>query len=187
MACLDMAPARLDYKFLQLRQYVSGEASKVVEPLGYSAAAFETAKERLEWKFGGKRRQTALHLEELENFKPLRPGNARHLERLAAVANLKEARRYEGLGSGSLYLSLCKKLTEVVLAHYHRWNHENDRYQSVETLREFIIHEAESQTVASETIHGLNKRGRKKDSGATFVGNTQKSPGSQGRVGFRLC
>ena len=40
-----------------------------------TAAAYETAKERLESKFGGKRRQIALHLEELENFKPLRPGN----------------------------------------------------------------------------------------------------------------
>ena len=68
---------------LQLRQYLSGEALKVVEPLGRSADAFETAKERLERNFGGKRRQIALHLEELENFNPLCPGNARDLERLA--------------------------------------------------------------------------------------------------------
>ena len=169
MACVDKAPATPEYKLLQLRQYLSGEALKVVEPLGHSAAAYETAKERLERKFGGKRRQIALHLEELENFKPLRPGNARDLERLAdlldvTVVNLKEAGRHEELGSGSLYLSLCKKLTEAMLAHYHRWIHENGRWQSVETLREFIIQEAEFQTVASETIHGLSKRGHKKDS-----------------------
>ena len=83
MACVDKASATPEYKLLQLRQYLSGEALKVVEPLGHSAAAYETANERLERKFGGKRRQIALHLEELENFKLLRPGNARDLERLA--------------------------------------------------------------------------------------------------------
>ena len=178
MACVDKAPATPEYKLLQLRQYLSGEALKVVEPLGHSAAAYETAKERLKRKFGGKRRQIALHLEELENFKPLRPGNAMDLERLAdlldvTVVNLKEAGRHDELGNGSLYLSLCKKLTEAMLAHYHRWIHENGRWQSVETLREFIIQEAEFQTVASETIHGLSKRGHKNDSGVTFFGNAE--------------
>ena len=103
-----------------------------------------------------------MHLEELENFKPLRPGKARDLEKLAdlldvTVVNLREPGRHDELGSGSLYLSLYKKLTEAMLAHYHRWIHENGRWQSVETLREFIIQEAEFQTVASETIHGLRK------------------------------
>ena len=51
-----------------------------MEPLGRSADAYETAKERLERKFGGKQRQIALHLEELENFKPLRSGNASDLD-----------------------------------------------------------------------------------------------------------
>ncbi|KAL9989369.1 hypothetical protein ACROYT_G003911 [Oculina patagonica] len=99
MACVDKAPATPEYKLLQLRQYLSGEALKVVEPLGHSAAAYEAAKKRLERKFGGKRRQIALNLEELENFKPLRPGYAKDLERLAdlldvTVVNLREAGRF---------------------------------------------------------------------------------------------
>ena len=61
MARVDKAPATPEYKLLQLRQYLFGEALKVVEPLGHSAAAYETAKERLERKFGGKRRQIVLH------------------------------------------------------------------------------------------------------------------------------
>ena len=157
-------------------QYLSGEELKVVEPLGHSAAAYETAKERLERTFGGKRCQIALHLEELENFKPLHPGNARDLERLAdlldiTVVNLKDAGRHDELGSGSLYLSLCKKLTETMVAHYHRWICENGRCQSV----------------ISETTHGLSKRGHEKDSGVTFFGNTQKSSGNHRRVGFQPC
>ena len=73
-----------------------------------------------------------------------------------------------------------------MLAYYHRWIHENGRWQSVETLREFIIQEAEFQRVASETIHGLGKEGNKKDSGVTF-GKMQKSPGPQRRVGVWPC
>jgi len=48
MACVDKVSATPEYKFLQLRQYLSGKALKVVKPLGHSAAAYETAKERLE-------------------------------------------------------------------------------------------------------------------------------------------
>ena len=99
-----------DLKILrQLRQYLPGKALKVVE--------------FLEQMSGSKWHQIALHLEELENFKPLRPGNVRDLERLAdlldgTVVTRKEAGRHEELGSRSLYLSLCKKLTEAILVHY---------------------------------------------------------------------
>jgi len=146
----------------------------------------------LERKFGDKRRQIALHLENLENFRPLRHGFAKDLERFAylldvTVVILKEASRHDELGNRSLYLSLCKKLTEGMLAQYHRWIYEHGRWQSVETLREFIIQESEFQTVASETIRGLSKHGNKKDNGLTFFGNTQQLPGNQRKVGFRPC
>ena len=55
MACIDKAPATAEYKLLQLRQYLSGEALKVIESLGHSAAAYEAAKDPLERKFGGQR------------------------------------------------------------------------------------------------------------------------------------
>ena len=73
IACIDKAPATPEYKLLQLRQYLSGEALKTMENLGHSGYAYEAAKERLDRKFGGQRRQIAIKLEELENFKPLRP------------------------------------------------------------------------------------------------------------------
>ena len=69
LACIDSAPATGEYKLLQLRQYLSGEALKVIDSLGHSAAAYEAAKDRLERKFGGKRRQIALYLEELKQFR----------------------------------------------------------------------------------------------------------------------
>ena len=95
IACIDKAPATPEYKLLQLRQYLSGEALKTIENLGHSGYAYEAAKERLERKFGGQRRQNAIRLEELENFKPLRPDNSKDLEDFAdlldiAVTNLKD-------------------------------------------------------------------------------------------------
>ncbi|XP_068749411.1 uncharacterized protein [Montipora capricornis] len=162
IACIDKAPATPEYKLLQLRQYLSGEALKTIENLGHSGYAHEAAKERLDRKFGGQRRQIAIKLEELENFKPLRPENSKDLEDFAdlldiAVINLKEAGRSAELGDGSLYLKLQKKMTEPMLTRYHRWVYENFKIESVETLREWVIQESQFHTTAHETIRGLTK------------------------------
>ena len=88
MACVHQAPATPDYKLLQLRQHLSGEALKIVEPLGHSAAANEAAIALLEREFGGERQKLALHLEELENIKSLRPRNAGDIERFADLLDV---------------------------------------------------------------------------------------------------
>ena len=92
-----------------------------------------------------------MHHEELENIKSLHPGNAGDIERFAdlldvTVVNLKEPSRHDQLGKGTLYIRLCKKLNEGMLAQYHSWIFENHRWESVETLREFVLQEAEFQT-----------------------------------------
>ena len=48
--CIDSAPATAKYKILQLQQYTSGEALKVIDSLGHSAAAYQAAKDRLDRK-----------------------------------------------------------------------------------------------------------------------------------------
>lgn len=131
-ACIDKVPSTPEYKLLQLRQYLSGEALKAIENLGHSASAYEEAKSRLERKYCGRRRQIALHLEELDNFKPVRPGHRKDIERFTdildiAVVNLKEARRNEELGNGPLYAKLQKKMTEQMLAQYHRWVYKRNK------------------------------------------------------------
>ena len=80
------------------------------------------------------------------------------------VVNLKEANRHDELGKGTLYISLCKKLNEGMLAQYYRWIFENHRWESVENLKEFVLQEAEFQTVASETIQGVTSSNRNVDS-----------------------
>jgi len=93
---------------------LSGDALKAIENLGHSAASYNTAKERLDRKFGGARRHMALQLKEVDRFKQFRPGMARDLEQFAdildlTVVNLKEADRVDELGYGSLYLKLVKR------------------------------------------------------------------------------
>ena len=124
MACVDQAPATAEYKLLQLRQCLAGEALKAIESLSHSATAYQTAKERLDRKFGGQRRQIALYLEDIDNFRPIRPGNPKDIEKFAdlldvAIVNLKEANRLEELQDGLLYMKLQKKLPATMLATYH--------------------------------------------------------------------
>ena len=176
LACIDNAPATPEYKLLQLRQYVSGEALQTIESLGHSATAYEAAKERLERKYGGKRRQIAVYLEDLENFKQVRTGNAKDLEKFAdlldiALINLKEAGQDHELGDGSLYTKLQRKLSESMLARYHRWVFENRITESVAALRQWVIQEAEFQTIAAETMHGLTGRADNRQPVQSFPSN----------------
>ena len=75
-----MVPATPEYKLLQLRQYLSGEALNVIEGLGHYGFAYEAAKERLDRKFDGERRKIAINLEELGNFSPIQPDNSKDTE-----------------------------------------------------------------------------------------------------------
>ena len=52
MACVDSAPVTPEFKMLQLRQYLSGEALHTVENLGYFPTAYEAAKDRLKGSMG---------------------------------------------------------------------------------------------------------------------------------------
>ena len=188
MVCVDKAPATAEYKLLQLKKYLSGEALRAVESLGHSATAYEAAKERLERKYGEQTRQVNLYIEELDNFRPIRPGNARDVDKLAdlldvLVINLKKTGRGEELGNGSLYIKVQKKLTEVMLANYNRWVFEHNKSECVETLHQWIIKEAEFQTVAAETLKGLGSR--QKDS-HSFFGQSQED-GRRGQAVCQLC
>jgi len=128
---------------------------------GALAIAYEAAKDSLERKFGGQRKQIALYLEEIDNFKSVRPGNSRDIERYAdlldvTIVNLKEANRSEELKDCMMYIKLLKKLPASMLASYRRWVHENHKIECVEVLKEWIIQEAEFQIKALETVQGIS-------------------------------
>ena len=204
LACVDQAPATPEYKLLQLRQCLAGEALKTIESLGHSAGAYQAAKERLEQKFGGQRRQIAIYLEEIDSFKPVQPGNYKDIEKFAdllnvAIVNLKETHYPEELRDGMLYIKLQKKLPTQMLAAYHRWVFENYRIENVEVLREWIVQEAEFQMRAIETVQGLStgRHGKPetrshgfREPHQTFFGRSNaklESGESQGQRSCRVC
>ncbi|XP_064633630.1 uncharacterized protein LOC135491588 [Lineus longissimus] len=159
-SCVDETTITAEYKLLRLRECLTGEALKVVDGLGYSASAYEVAKDRLERKYGGQRRQLILRLDELEKFKQVRDGNAKDLEKLAELldvitVNLKDAHQESELGSGSLFLSIQRKLSELLLARYHRWAYDKAKEKTVMSLREFVNEETEFQVNAMEAINGV--------------------------------
>lgn len=81
-SCVDRARATPEYKLLRLCECLQGEALKVIENLGHSAAAYKAAKSRLERKYSGKHRALTLRLEELEAFKQVREGSEKDLEKI---------------------------------------------------------------------------------------------------------
>ena len=127
MACIDSAPATDEYNLLQLRQYLSGDASKVIENLGTQQTPIKQQKRGY---IGGKRRQIVIYLEDLENFRQIRLESARDLENFAdlldiAIINLKEVGLHHKLIDDSLYTKLQRKLPESLLARYYHWVFEN--------------------------------------------------------------
>jgi hypothetical protein len=61
--------------------YGRAQSPTVVENLGYSGAAYEMTKSRLEQKYGGKRQSLMLKYEELDKFKQIRDGHDSDVEK----------------------------------------------------------------------------------------------------------
>ena len=165
MQCIDRAPATPEYKLLQLRQCLAGEALQSIQELaiGHSPAAYESAKTVLERKFGGRRRQAALCLEKLEKYSPMCDGSAQEMEAFAdmleaAVQKLKEAGRTQELGDGVLYSLLQQKLSVELVTSYHRWLFVNQKLGSVETLLEWVMRETELMVIGQKAVQGVSSR-----------------------------
>ena len=175
LACVDNTLATPENKLPRLRNSLEGEALQVIENLGHSASAYHVAKERLERKYGGKRRQMVLRLEELDKFKQIRDDNAHDLERFSELldvltVNLIDVGQHNELGGGALYITLQRKLNENLLSRYNRWVFEKGYAETVESLRTFVNQESEFLTTAAETVGGILKdSARKSHAGPTFV------------------
>ena len=194
-SCFDQARATPECKLLRMRDCLHGEALKVVENLGHSAAAYEAAKIRLERKYGGARRALTLRLEELDAFKPIREGDEKDLEGFAElldaiVVNLKDAGQEAELGSGFLYITLQRKFNRNLLTKYKQWISDKCQNENVATLRVFIDRESEFLTTASETISGVLKESTKKErnlSGRTFVTQDNNVPKKRQPRKCKVC
>ena len=189
-SCVDRARATPEYKLLRLRECLQGEALKVIENLGHSAAAYEAAKSRLERKYGGKRRALTLRLEELEAFKQIREGNEKDIKKFAElldalVVNLTDAKQEAELGNGSLYITLQRKFNKNLLAKYKQWICDSGTSEDVNALRELIDRESEFMTAASETIAGVLKDETKRE--RTFLTEEDHSSKKKPTKKCKLC
>ena len=163
IACVGSSPATPEYKFLQMKQFLSGEALQAVANFGYTQGGYEAAKARLDKQFGGERRQVARCVEELERVGSLSGSKAAELERFAdllevAVVNLQDAGHTAEHGAGTFYMTLLRKLSEQLLTQYQRWLFDNRRRENVLALLEWASQEAEFLTRAKETVRGLAPR-----------------------------
>ena len=70
-SCVDETSLSPQFKMLRLESCLEGEAAATVKGLGYSSAAYEAAKTRLNRKYGGNRRQVQAHIDELRKMKSI--------------------------------------------------------------------------------------------------------------------
>ena len=132
--------------------------------------------------YGGERRLIAIHLNELENFRPIKDGQTKGLEKFAdllivTIVNLKEAGRHNDLMSMSFHSRLQQKHPESLLTEYRRWLQENNFNESVEALCDFVLQETEFRSIAKETLNGFGKQesNQQKYSHRTFVYSSKNS------------
>ena len=160
--CVDQQPLSPELKLLQLRQYLSGPPLKTVETYGYSAAAYAAALQRLDQKYGGEKRKTAVHMSALQDMPPIRErGTAKQLERFAdlvqvAKINLIDAGRQNELSFGTFCTQLQQKLSQDLLTAYHRWRCDNNIVESVDSLLQWLVREADFRTEAEETLQSVS-------------------------------
>ncbi|KAK2558628.1 hypothetical protein P5673_018821 [Acropora cervicornis] len=151
------------YKKVPPEQKLLREALLTIQNLGYSAAAYDVAIARLIRKYGGKRHELTMRLEELDKFRRVRMGNANDLERFAELLDtlmvkLCDAGQDGELGAGSLYVSLLRKLNEQLVVKYQDCLREKHLEGNVRNLHAFVNDEAESWMVALETVRGLGQQ-----------------------------
>ena len=162
MACVDSAPASPEYKLLQLRQYLGGEALATIERLGFSPAAYTAAIDLLNRKYGGERRRVALQVEELDRMCTVNANQPKEMERFGdllqvAVVNLKDAGRTSELQPGTFYAKLLQKFTMPTVTRFHRWRYEQQRHESVISLLDWVSLESEFMVMSTEAVNGLSE------------------------------
>lgn len=162
--CVDRTPANPEYKMLRLQECLKGEALKIVDGLGYSARAYDTAKSRLEKKYGGERRASLLRMDECVNMKPIRDGKRKELENYyekletAMVILLDQGRMDEFEKQSTFYCLMKKKLSEKKLEEYKEWLSDYNKEENLNSLAEWIERKVRIQTEVYEDIHGFDEQ-----------------------------
>ncbi|CAB4004316.1 Hypothetical predicted protein, partial [Paramuricea clavata] len=160
VSLVDMSNEPTSLKMARLRQSLTGIALDSIRGLGVSGPEYKEAKEILNTKFGGQRRQLRAYLDDLERMHPLRAADVQGFERFAdlvrvTVVKLQAEGKVGELGDGTLYSLLVKKLTGHQLEIYTRWMNEHSKDRSVLSLRDWLKEEVSIRVEAIEMAHGI--------------------------------
>lgn len=103
---------------VRLCQSLTATAWESIRGLGVCEPEYKEAKEILETKFGGQRRQLRAYMDQMEKVAQLRCNDVHTFERFAdlvriAVVKLQAEERDRELGEETLYSLLVKKLAEI--------------------------------------------------------------------------
>ena len=182
MSLVDKTNYSAEYKLMLLRDSLEGEPLKCIESLGYSAAAYNTAKQRLERKYGGIRRQLTLRLEDVDRFKPIKDNNEKDLQGFAElldvlVVQLVETGNLAELYSVSMNLRVQAKLSKSLLAKYRQWLREYAKEENLYTLRDFVNQQSEDLIQAGEVIRGITQKSKTPENAQSFVSHSAPSTG----------
>ena len=183
ISLVDKTNYSAEYKLMLLRDSLEGEPLKCIESLGFSKTAYTTAKQRLERKYGGIRRQLTLRLEDVDNFKPVRDNNEKDLQSFAElldvlVVQLVETGNLAELYSVSMNLRVQAKLSKSLLAKYRQWLREYAKEENLNTLREFVNQQSEDLVQAGEVIKGITQKPKPSQSFVTQATSSTVSGGS---------
>ena len=125
----------------RFRECLSGRALEAIRGLGVSEAEYSYARETMQSKLGGERRQLRAYVEELEKIQPLRNNDVASFDRFTdlvrvSVAKLKAEGREAELEEGILHGQLVKKLSGQQVESYSRWLNVHNKAPSVINLCE---------------------------------------------------
>ena len=167
-----------------------GKVADTLEGLDYSETAYETAKMRLQRKFGWPRRQVQNQIEKLPSMKPLHIDIVEDLERTSdALENVVVLLQTQGKPNelqpnSSLYTMSLEKIPEKMLSRYYRWLGERCKPETLEVFKAWIMDETDGRVRAAEAIKGLKPSKRRFEA---HLGMVKQADQSKGRAICRLC
>ena len=112
----------------------------MIKDLGYSEAAYERAKFKLEKKYGGEKRLQIKHLTTLCNWPKLRSRHLKDVEEFQALLEriLITVKDCGSLQDQSLNLSAKEKLSEEDIQAYKFWFLDHSREDCFESLVQWV-------------------------------------------------
>ena len=140
MKMVDAQKIPVGEKMLRLQNSLAGKALTLVKDLGYSNAAYERAKLKLEKRYGGERQQQIKHLTTLRNWPKVRSGNTQDLEEFQALLE-RILISLDDNGSPqeqSLNLSAKEKLSEYDSQTYKYWLIDHAREDCFRSLVDWV-------------------------------------------------